>query len=157
ILQVPIDLTLHDILPGGRVLLAGDKMSLDVFGFAPNDSKERSLGALSGSIVADISRDGQFVALVEFEAGGTNYDAYVRRTDGAAPVRLGEGSAWAFSPDGKWLAVSTFSPPEFRLLPTGVGEPKRFKLALSQIQSARFLSNDRIALVGSPAGHAVRT
>src|SRR5256885_9707847 len=41
-------------------------------------------------------------------------------------VRLGQGSANAFSPDGKWALVlrQNMSPPDFVLLPTGVGQQR---------------------------------
>ena len=157
ILQVPIDLTLHDLFPGGRALLAGDKYGGEVFGVAPGETKERNLGALSFSNVTDISRDGQFVALTEFEAGGTNYEVYVRRTDGSVPVRIGEGVSWSLSPDAKWVLVTTFTPPEFQIVPTGAGERKRFKLDLSQYQAAKFLTNDRIVVEGNAPGRPSRT
>jgi eukaryotic-like serine/threonine-protein kinase len=156
ILQVPIDLAVHDIFPGGHALLTGDKLALEAFGVAPGESKERSLSALSSSIVTDISPDGRLVALTEFEAGGTNYDVYIRRTDGSAPVRIGEGVSWSFSRDGKWLITTTFTPPELIVLPTGAGEPKRFKLDLTQFQAAKFLGDDRIAIVGNTPGRPSR-
>ena len=43
ILRVPIDLTLHDLFPGGRALLAGDSTRGETFGVAPGETKERNL------------------------------------------------------------------------------------------------------------------
>jgi len=95
----PSDLTVHDVAPDGRVLLSGDNQDGFVFGVAPGETKERSLDAPSLSSVTDITHDGRFIALTEFEAGGLNYDVYLRRTDGSAPVRIGSGVSWSFSPD----------------------------------------------------------
>ncbi len=156
ILQVPIDLTLHDIARDGRVLLSGDMQDGATYGLAPGGTKERNLEALSLSIVTDISRDGKFIALTEFEAGGLNYDVYIRGTDGSPPVRLGEGLSWGFSPDGKSLLATTFTPPALFVLPTGAGEPKHYSIGMDQFQGARFLTNDRIVIIGSTAGRASR-
>jgi dipeptidyl aminopeptidase/acylaminoacyl peptidase len=157
ILQVPIDLELHDIFPGGRILMSGTRLTGDVFGVIAGAGTEQGLGALSSSLATDISRDGQFVALTEFEVSGTNYDVYIRRTDGSSPVRIGDGVSWSFSPDGKWLSATTFTPPELHILPLGAGEAKRFKLPVSEFQSVKFLTNDRLVLVGNPPGKVQRT
>ena len=53
------------------------------------------------------------------------YAVYIRKTDGSPAVLLGEGGAVALSPDGKWaIAQTQESPSQFKLLPTGAGEPK---------------------------------
>jgi len=156
ILQAPSDLTVHDVAPDGRVLLAGDRQDSAIFGLAPGDTKERSLNALSVANVSDITRDGRFIALTEFEAGGLNYGVYVRRTDGSTPVRIGEGVAWGFSPDGKSLIATTFTPPALFVLPIGAGEPKRYSIGLDQFQTAQFLTNDRIVVIGNAAGRLSR-
>jgi len=157
ILQVPIDLTLHDLLPGGRALLASDKNGGEVFGIGSGETKERNLGALSYSSVSDISWDGQLVALTEFEMGGSNYEVYIRRMDGSAPVRIGEGVSWGFSPDGRSVIVTTFTPPSLIVLPTGAGELRRFTLDLSQYQAVKFLTNDQIVIIGNSTGRPWRT
>ena len=60
---------------------------------------------------------------------------YIRKTDGSAAVRLGEGRPLALSPDGSTVLASVEPPgslPHLVLLPTGTGE-------------AKSLSNDRFA------------
>jgi serine/threonine protein kinase len=156
ILQVPIDLAVHDVFRGGRALLSADTTSGEVFGIAPGETKERNLGALSFSVVTDISQDGRIVLLSEFETGGTNYTTYIRRTDGSQPVRLGEGSSFALSPDGRWAAVSTFTPPALHILPTGPGEPKLFRHDNFGYEAAKFLTNERLIIVGSGQNHRNR-
>lgn len=50
---------------------------------------------------------------------------YLRHADDPAPVRLGDGEAFAFSPDRKWaLSLATGDPWRILLLPTGTGEVK---------------------------------
>jgi Tol biopolymer transport system component len=53
---------------------------------------------------------------------------YIRKTDGSPAVRLGEGSAQALSPDGKWALAIAHIPadPQLAAYPTGAGEPKTF-------------------------------
>ena len=53
--------------------------------------------------------------------------AYLRKTDGAPAVRLGEGRPFGLSPDGKWVLSTLFTPPQILLLPTGAGEAKRLE------------------------------
>lgn len=91
-----------------------------------------------------------------FEAGGTNYDVYVRRTDGSPAVRIGEGVSGGFSPDGNSVIATTFTPPALWVLPTGVGEAKRFAIGIDQFQTAKFLTKDRIIVLGNSVGRPVR-
>jgi dipeptidyl aminopeptidase/acylaminoacyl peptidase len=52
---------------------------------------------------------------------------YIRKTDGSAAVRLGEGRPLALSPDGSTVLASVEPPgslPHLVLLPTGTGEAK---------------------------------
>jgi Tol biopolymer transport system component len=156
ILQVPLDMTLQDVLPDGRVLLTGDKVTFESFGGSSTQPKERDLGVLGLTSASDISADGQFVLLTEQEVGGSNYDVYLRKTDGSLPVRIGEGIARSLSPDGRFVVATTYMPPSISILPTGAGEAKRFTPDLFEYLGAQFLTNDRIVVVGNPAGHLPR-
>src|SRR6185369_8293499 len=71
-----------------------------------------------------LSADGRLLLFTEAgESGGPTYAAYVRPTDGAPAVRLGDGSALALSPDAQWALVKTREPhQQLRLLPTGDGD-----------------------------------
>jgi len=52
---------------------------------------------------------------------------YLRKTDGSAAVRLGEGRATALSPDGAWVItrVATDDAAQLMLLPTGPGQARQ--------------------------------
>jgi dipeptidyl aminopeptidase/acylaminoacyl peptidase len=64
-------------------------------------------------------------SLAYSKSGGYTYGVYIRSTDGSPAVLLGEGSALALSPDGKWAITQTqVSPAQLRLLPTGAGQAK---------------------------------
>jgi eukaryotic-like serine/threonine-protein kinase len=65
------------------------------------------------------------VLLNEFgDAAGPAGAFYVRKTDGSPAVKLGEGTAVAFSADGNWvLSRKADSKASFELTPTGTGTP----------------------------------
>jgi hypothetical protein len=56
---------------------------------------------------------------------GGDYALFMRPTDGSPPVRLGDGRAVHFAPDGGILTILGMGTSnELRLLPTGVGEAR---------------------------------
>ena len=72
---------------------------------SPSGRDERA-GSLGPGVVLlpVLSADGKTAVFTEQgEAGGPGYSVYLRKLDGSAPVRLGEGNALALSPDGKWV------------------------------------------------------
>src|SRR2546421_7371044 len=103
LLSAPGTLTLHDVGADGRALISRDAMRAGAIGLAPGENKERDLSWQDWTVPNDISEDGKLVLFVEAgEAGGGDYPAFSRETNGASAVRLGEGSPIALSPDGKW-------------------------------------------------------
>jgi hypothetical protein len=87
---------------------------------------------------------------------------YLRKMDGSAPVRLGEGFAMALSPDGRWVLTSLIrsTPTQIVLLPTGAGEPKAFpkdEIEHASGQFGTFLPDGkRIVFVGHEPGRPSR-
>jgi len=72
---------------------------------------------------------------------------------------LGQGSARAFSPDGKWTLVlrQNISPPDFMLLPTGVGAQR--SVSTGKVIPTRgqfFADSKRIVFDGNEPGHGSR-
>ena len=60
--------------------------------------------------------------------GGPKYSVYLRKLDGSAAMRLGDGAANALSPDGEWVAAfdTHRDPPmPILLLPTGAGQMRK--------------------------------
>jgi dipeptidyl aminopeptidase/acylaminoacyl peptidase len=97
----------------------------------PGELEERDLSwlVLVGATAADLSRDGRRLLLL----GGAGHNSelpdvqpstFLRKTDGSDAKRLGEGRAFALSPDEKWALVRQFPGPRLVLLPTGAGEPR---------------------------------
>jgi eukaryotic-like serine/threonine-protein kinase len=124
--RVPADLTLQDTWRDGRVLLTRDNWRRGVTVLAPGTTAERDLTWLDWSYPLTLSQDGKTLLFrEEGEAGGPSYAVYLRTTDGAPAVRLGEGASMALSPDEKWaLCTRPDAASELFLLPTKAGEKK---------------------------------
>jgi Tol biopolymer transport system component len=155
----PGTLTLQDVARDGRVLLTRDVPRVGMVGLAPGASKERDLSWLDWSAPRDLSADGTTLLFVESgEAGGNNYAVYLRKTDGAPAIRLGEGTAYALSPDLKWAVGGLPRPPvQFYLMPTGAGEQKPFTNDnINHAEARWFPDGKRIVFSGDEPGHGVR-
>jgi eukaryotic-like serine/threonine-protein kinase len=100
-----------------------------LLGLLPNETKERELSAFDWSLLPLLSEDGRTLVFTDAGvAAGPGYSVYLRKLDGSPAVRLGEGSALAVSPDGKWVLTCLMrsTPAPIVLLPTGVGEARTF-------------------------------
>jgi eukaryotic-like serine/threonine-protein kinase len=125
LLSSPGALTLHDVGADGRALISRDALRSGALGFGPGDKKEHDLSWQDWTVPYDLSEDGKVMLFTEAgEAGGGEYAVFTRETSGSSAVRLGSGSGNALSPDGKWALVlrQNMTPPDFILLPTGVGQ-----------------------------------
>jgi len=160
VLRVPGTLTLQDISRDGRVLLTEDNMQMGMNCLAPGDTRERNLSWFDWTLLGDLSADGRTIVFSETgEAVGAKYGIFLRKTDGSAAVRLGDGTGPALSADGQWVAaINNDSPDQIELLPTGVGEPKL--LTHDQMGHARAMwlpGGKSVAFTGSEANHLPRT
>src|ERR1019366_2266057 len=93
------------------------------------------------------------------EAGGGEYAVFIRATNGGSAVRLGEGSSRTLSPDGQWALVlrQNMSPPDFVLLPTGVGQQRALPTGKVIPNRGQILPDSkRLLFDGHEAGHASR-
>jgi len=151
-------LTLHDV-SGGRVLLAGEQLRREIVSRTPGEAGERNLSWLDWSRSAHVSRDGARVLFSEQgDGGGRPPSVYSRGRDGSPAVRLGEGIANEFSPDGRWaLVVQPGSPAQLELLPLGAGRPRRITDDEINHQWATWMpSGDAVVFSGNQKGHGVR-
>ena len=160
LLSAPGTLTLHDVGAGGRALISRDAMRAGAIGLAPGENKLRDLSWQDWTVPADLTKDGKTLLFVEAgEAGGGDYAVFTRDTNGASAVRLGQGSPSALSPDGQWALVlrQNLSPPDFVLLPTGVGQLRVLSLANVVPNAGQFLPDSKhIVFDGHEPGHASR-
>jgi eukaryotic-like serine/threonine-protein kinase len=151
IAHLPGRVALHDLSRSGKALIGTNAIREGILGVAPGENVERDLSILDVSDLKGISQDGQvIVANVRGESGGSKGSIYWRSTNGAQPVRLSDGVAFALSPDGKWLTGYTSTDAATRkyvLLPTGPGEEKEIVIPGLQGLIVGWLSGDQNYLV----------
>ncbi len=156
VLPTPGRLTLHDIAPDGRVLLAMESARREAVVGHLGEPQERNLSWFDWSRLSGLSRDGSFIVFEEQASAvqGKN-TVFLRYTDGAPAIRMSEGRARGnpISPDGQWLAIVTGSPPEFQLLPTGAGDSRTVRCDLAEITGWQFFPDaKRLLILGNHAG-----
>jgi hypothetical protein len=151
ILAAPATLTLHDIARDGRVLVTRDAWGAGVMAFAQGGG-ERDLSWLDGSMAWDLSADGTTAVLEEsWEGGGRARSIYLRTTDGAPALRLGDGVPLALSPDKAWVLSTPVAADRLVVLPTGVGQARTLPRGpiASYFPAARFLPDGKRFLVSA--------
>ena len=158
--RVTQSLTLQDVAPDGRVLVAHDTIRIGIMAGGAGVAKERELACLDWSSLFDITGDGKTILFSETGEGtGPEYSTFVRGTDGSAPVRLGDGGGQALSPDGQWAAVIVGH--EKRLLtlyPTGAGDKKVIPTGDLELQGGTSYTPDgkRVVTTANEPGHGTR-
>jgi hypothetical protein len=149
------------------VLIAGEDRRGEVGGLLRGDEKERDLSTWSDEATSGISEDGSVFSGIEQSAPGTALEPffYYRRAGESAPVRLGAGTGFGISPDGRWVVARTRSPEGavgMMLYPTGPGTRARcrsetFAEAVLH-EYARWSADGRFYLFsGSEPGRPART
>jgi Tol biopolymer transport system component len=163
----PGPVTLNDVSADGRVLVTTAQWYNGLVFAGPGDTKERDLAWFEWAILGALSRDGRSMLFSDRGSGTGPPDprqTYLRRTDGAPAVRLGEGSALSLSPDGKWGISVILSggagdtrpvdrTEKCRLLPTGPGDPRPLPVGDLECEYASFFPDgQRVLVVGSEPG-----
>jgi hypothetical protein len=152
-------LVLHDLAPDGRLLLERATLRAEVLFRRVGEAEDRDLSWLDFSAVEGISSDGETVLFYESgQGGGPGYTSFLRRTDGAPPLRVGSGRALDLSPDGRWvLSVSVGRPDHLDLTPTGPGENRSIRLAgLVAHEEAGFVGDGKRVFVTGRDGDGRR-
>ncbi|MBI3695454.1 MAG: hypothetical protein HY238_11535 [Acidobacteria bacterium] len=159
--RAPVPMRILDVGRDGRALVARSQWRVGTLGLPLGETRERDLSWLDASETDDTSPDGKTLLLTEYGEGGgiDRWAVYLRKTDGSPAVRLGEGQAWALSPDGKRaLAMIRSSPPQLVLWPTGPWES--IKLPNDRIRdyssAACLPDGKRILFIGAEAGRGYR-
>jgi DNA-binding winged helix-turn-helix (wHTH) protein len=139
-------LIVHDVAPDGRVLLERATLRSEIVFRRAGEDEQRDLSWLDFSGVVALSPSGDTMLFYESgEGGGPEYRTFLRGTDGAAPVRVGNGRALDLSPDGRLvLSVDIRDPKALDLTPAGPGETRRIRVpGLVSHEEAGFLSDGR--------------
>jgi WD40 repeat protein len=159
--SVPRDLQPFDFDARGRLLVAGHETSGQIFGGVAGEPRERDLRLMAFSLANAISRDGRLILLTNGDSGNPDYDLYLRRLDGSAPVRIGIGRGMGFSDDGRWaMSITPSAPRKVMLYPTGAGESRQVDVGdLEPVVAAFIPTGLRVVVVGmrngAPAGMLV--
>jgi Tol biopolymer transport system component len=118
---------LLDVRKDGGALITEDDYRSSVVVFGPGEPAGKDLTWFDWSSDRALSADGKLMLFDESgEGGGPSGGVYLRPTDGAPAVRLGDGVALALSPDSAWALTRSLSNPHFVLVPVKVGQPKVF-------------------------------
>src|SRR5450830_598861 len=152
-------LTMHDVSRTGRWLVTRDDARSEISVLAPGASAERDLSWLDYSLGPFLSRDGTMLLFTDAAAAaGPNYAVCLRKTDGGPVVRLGDGTPYGFSPDGKWALAVIDTPPQLVIYPTGPGEIRRLPRGdLETYQTAGWFPDGKsVLVVGNETGKASR-
>jgi eukaryotic-like serine/threonine-protein kinase len=149
---------LRDVAADGRVLCGVNSSRREIVGFSAADKVERNLTWLNWSFPKGISTDGKTVLFEEQNIQPQG--VYLRKLDGSPAVRIGDGSAWGFSPDGRWALTirrEGQQGSQITLLPTGPGEPKPLPKTDILAGAATWLPDGRrILFSGNEPGHGSR-
>ena len=159
--RAPVDLRLLDVSRDGSALVSRVNWRVAISCMAPGQTTEQELSWFDASEVDDMSPDGKTILFTEFGEGGglDRWAAYLRKTTGEPAVRLGDGQAFALSPDGTTALTMLLGPrPEIVLLPTGAGEPVHIRNDSIRNYEAMDWAPDgrRIVFAGSASGQGVR-
>jgi len=122
VLEVPGELTLHDVAADGTALVTMNERRI-LMG-ALSQGKWRDLSWLDRTIFDTISADGSTILFHEGGQGaGALGTTYIRRLDASSPVRLSEGYGIDLSADKRWALIwLPVVPGQYRIVPTGAGD-----------------------------------
>ena len=163
LVHVPGQLCIQDIARDGRALVTHSMERQAILVRVPGEAQERDLSWLDWSLLRDFTADGRLMLFVESgEGGGPSAAICVRPTDGTSAVRLGDGVAMQFSPDGKWVLARQFGESSqeggrLMLLPTGVGTPREIPTPGLECLTAKFLPDgESLILAANESGQPTR-
>ena len=94
VVGLPAAVVLHDVRSDGGVLLETVTRKARMLLRSVGDAEDRDISWFDYPLLRDMSADGKYILFDEQgEGGGPNYGVFIRQTDGAPAVRLGEGYA----------------------------------------------------------------
>ncbi|MGD9905231.1 MAG: protein kinase [Vicinamibacterales bacterium] len=161
ILRAPGGITLLDLTRDYRVLAKTDPSHKGLRFYSAATGTERDLTWFDWGLVGDLSPD---LTMLLFSEGGHAAErgrtTYIRGTDGSPAVRLSDGTAQAFSPDGDRVLLLRQVGNSTRLVsvPTGVGQEILLTDAAVDCARAHWVGDgSRVVVVARLPGEAYRT
>lgn len=150
VLPSPGAVFLLDIARDGRWLVTRNDDHLSIRALLPGQSAEREFSWLGAAIGSSLSRDGRLILFTDqSQSAGTNYSVNIRKADGSPALRLGEGAAVAFSPDGTRVLAQLFNPAQLAVVyPVGAGDAIRLNPGpLERVQARQWVPDGRRVVV----------
>ncbi|HET8900893.1 MAG TPA: hypothetical protein VFM84_03050, partial [Holophagaceae bacterium] len=145
-------LELLDVDAKGRILADLSQTITGVMGLFPPDYREKDLSWNEATRATDFTPDGQslLIGAPGRWSAGAGRSFYLRKEDGAPPVKLGEASAFRLFPDGRRvLAVSDPDPVSLSIVPVGSGESREIPVkGLIYVDGPWILPDGRQAIIG---------
>jgi len=121
VLRSPTELIIEDISATGKVLLESVRFQIEMGIKRSDESRARDLE--TGVDMGSLSPDGRWVVFNRYQ--GSDYQAYVKKADGVAAVKLGDGYGAGITWDASIVAAAQNSQPHnLYLYPTGAGEQR---------------------------------
>jgi len=149
VLRTPGVLLIRQIWSDGRVLLNHESWPSTMICKGRDDAAERDVTWLDFSNARALSTDGRSVLFDEGGVGeGSKGGVYLRSFDRSPAVRLGDGQAFALSPDGTLAVVQhRDSPDRLQIVPTGAGQLRTLDGAGRTYLDAKWFPNGTRLLV----------
>jgi len=108
------------------VLVTNAALRMKLLFHGSGERAERELSWLDWSLLWSLSPDGKYVAFFESgEGAGAAQLSYLRETNGAPAVLLGNGANPTLSPDGQSVVVYGGDPPTITISPVGAGQAQQ--------------------------------
>jgi Tol biopolymer transport system component len=152
-------LWIHDVARDGRWLVTRQDEVASIRGLVPGEREEKEFPWLNYAVTPSFSPDGKSLVFSdESLEAGANYKVAVRRIDGAPPLRLGDGFAGPFSPDGKWVLGALTAAHRVAKYPVETGDAE--VLDVNQLErlehNVGWLPDGRLTLCGNEKGQQSR-
>ncbi len=154
--SVPAGVRLGDVRADGVVLAVHETIVDDAYGDLDGDGDIERFASYAGLTGFEVSPDGRWQVAVDGSGAlsGGVYGIYLVPTGGGgAPVRIGDGLARGFSPDGRTLLAISQDRRHARLLPVGTGTSRELDLHdLHDLDAVQWLPDgERVVLTATGA------
>jgi hypothetical protein len=152
---------IQDFAASGRALVMAEQSRISMAAIEHGSNEEKDLTWLDFAYNPRLSADGSEILFTDQTGqSGSQYNVYVRKTDGSPAVRIGEnGFGSDITADGKFALMVKADDPQMRvqIVPVGPGEKSVLHWdGVQPIWAQWFYDGEHILLVASsPPGHPI--